>query len=108
MKKIFFLIAIFACMSMVYAEHNPTVTSNAVNLSTSVITPFTVVDATPGDPSLPDVIKGQVRDLNHFKIKLFEMKRDVSHTVRVNLSCPEPINGVNLDAHWYWFDTPPN
>jgi len=112
MKKLIFLIAlaIVGTFSMAFAQHNiPYDKSGGV--SATVITPFSIVDATPNaNPFLCSVIKGQVRLLEpttNGSVILFHMMKESGYTVLLSLSLPNPVSNVTLTSQWYFTDKEP-
>jgi hypothetical protein len=113
MKKLVFLFAFIFCVGTALAvgptSGNPSVPSNNVTLSTTAITPFDIwdVNGSAVNGTLPDVIKGQLRDIPDQSIELFEMKKETMYYVYLTFNVPQPQLGVNLIAHWRFTDTPP-
>ncbi len=122
MKRFIALAILFACFSVLQAQttHNPVQGSEDVTLTTKVITPLIIENAQqmdgggfdlPGDNhNIPDVIKGQKRDLtgNEGNMLLFHMVKEADYKVRFTLDIPLPVDNVSLDAAWHFSENPPS
>lgn len=115
MKRFIALAILFACFSVLQAQttHNPVEGSGDVELTTKVITPLIIENAQEqNDHSIPDVIKGQYRDLasegNSSELLLFHMVKEADYTVRFDLNIPLPVDYVTLDAAWVFTEIPPS
>ena len=111
MKNLIIMFVFLFSLGTLVAQttHNAPVDEDAT-MTVKVITPFLIWDATPNStPSIPDVIKGQKRTLDPAEgALLFEMQKESGYTVRLQLRVPQPVDGVNLTAHWYFNDTYPD
>ncbi len=111
MQKILTAI-IMLMMSATIAQaqtHNP-VEGDDATMSVKVIKPLTVENVQEQQPDiLPDVIKGQVRELtpqdNSYWI--FRVEREAQYHIKFNLTLPNPIDGVELDGFWGYETSPP-
>ncbi len=109
-KIIISIIMLVLSASIVQAQtHNPTEGDDAT-MSVTVITPFVVenYDANVTSFDLPDVIMGQTRDLGPNTYQIFSLQKESGYKVKLIMSLPNPVNGVTLNAEWYFFDTPPD
>ena len=108
-KIIISIIALMMSATIAQAQtHNPNEGDNAT-MSVEVITPF-LVENYQGQSTfdLPDVIKGQTRDLGPDTYQVFSMQKAKGYKVKLDMELPNPVNGVTLNAEWYFFDTPPD
>jgi len=111
MKNIIILLVFLGAFGTIIAQttHNTPVDEDAT-MTVKVITPFLIWDITDNNDSfIDDVIKGQTRTLAPAEgALLFEMQKEADYEVRINLSVPQPVDGVNITAYWFWSDTPPD
>ena len=118
MKKLFIMVAILLATTVGYTQaHNEAVPKTAV-LTTTVITPFSVVDFSDVVPntekSLPDVVIGQKRAIPHVLnadvVCLFEFTKEANYVVSLPefyVSNTSTDGQLKITAHWMWHDEEP-
>jgi hypothetical protein len=109
MKNLFIILVIFLVASVCYSQTFNAPVPKLSTLSTKVITPFSIWDATENTtPFIEEVIIGQKRILNPAEGRiLFQMKKETNYTVYLSLGVPNPVDNVLLTAHWFFNDSPP-
>ena len=117
MKKIIYLLVFALGINTMFSAgttHNE-FDPEEVEVSTNIIHPFQIWDSITDDDddqredrNLPDVIMSQIHVLNPEEgILLFRMTKETMKEVQLTLTLPQPVDGVNLTAHWYFEDTDP-
>lgn len=118
MKKLIIVFALFLGVTVVNAQYSSTTQATEQgSLTTKVIRPFLVRDATPtSSPELPPIVKGTIRSLlpePGSSLLLFEMFKEPLYSVQLQLSVPQPVYGtggpndkLSITAHWYFADNP--
>lgn len=109
MKRLILLAVFLGAFSTLFSQtHNDPVDESA-QMSAKVIRPFSVENYDDIDLfNLPDVIKGDKRDLEEPVYKVFSIGKESGYKVHFTLTLPNSIEGVILNAQWVMWDTPPD
>lgn len=102
-----FVVALLAT-SLSFAANGPSTTVSA-SVGIHVIAPFTITPLT-NISDLPDLAAGMEKvfpESSPLNRILFNMTKAADKYVRLELTLPQPVGGVTLDAYWFFADETP-